>query len=88
MYRKLSAGSGGVVLHLETAAYHGLNEVGALTWSLLEEETTMASLMQRLRGHFDNAPDEFEDDIAGFVESLAARGLVVVESSSANGGVA
>ena len=29
VYRKLADGAGGVVLHLDTAAYHGVNETGA-----------------------------------------------------------
>ncbi len=37
VYRTL-AGEGGVLLHLESGAYHGLYEVGTLIWGLLDEE--------------------------------------------------
>ena len=36
-YRGMGEREGGVLLHLDTAAYHGLNEVGALIWRLLEQ---------------------------------------------------
>ena len=36
VFRRLGGETGGVVLHLGTAAYHGVNEMGALVFSLLD----------------------------------------------------
>jgi hypothetical protein len=79
-YRKLADGSGGVLLHLDTAAYHGLNEVGAFVWSILEPGITFNELMTRLSDEFIDAPPTLEDDIAYFLRSLEERGLVSIES--------
>ena len=55
-----------------------LNEVATLIWEALEycdePETLAAYLMPRLSGVGD---EQLEVDIAGFLEQLRARGLVV-----------
>ncbi len=79
VYRKLTEGSGGVLLHLDSAAYHGLNEVGALIWSLLRGGTTFATLVEEVRTHLDDAPPNLVDDLSEFLEDLQARKLVVLE---------
>jgi hypothetical protein len=75
-YRSMGEGEGGVLLHLDTAAYHGLNEVGALIWRLLEEPTAFDTLLQELRDRLQQVPPQFEEEIGQFVDELAERGLV------------
>jgi hypothetical protein len=86
-YRKLADGSGGVLLHLDTAAYHGLNEVGAFVWSLLESGISFGDLMARLSHEFVDAPPTLEDDIAYFLRSLEERGLVSIDEPAIGGEV-
>jgi hypothetical protein len=75
-YRSMGEGEGGVLLHLDTAAYHGLNEVGALIWRLLEEPKAFDTLLQELRDRLQQVPPQFEEEIGQFVDELAERGLV------------
>ncbi|HEY3208218.1 MAG TPA: PqqD family protein [Actinomycetota bacterium] len=75
-YRSMGEGEGGVLLHLDTAAYHGLNEVGALIWRLLEEPKAFDTLLQELRDRLQELPPQFEEEIGQFVDELAQRGLV------------
>ena len=56
VYRAL-AGEGGVLLHLESGAYHGLNEVGTLIWGLLDEDKTFDRLVAVRRDHLLDPPD-------------------------------
>jgi hypothetical protein len=86
-YRKLSDGAGGVLLHLDTAAYHGLNEVGALVWSLLGPGIPFGELMSLLSHELVDAPPTLEDEIASFLRSLEERGLVMVEDPTDQGDV-
>lgn len=79
VYRKLVEGSGGVLLHLDSAAYHGLNEVGTLVWTLIDEGTTFASLLTELRTRLENTPPDLAEDIAEFLEQLGERDLVVFD---------
>jgi hypothetical protein len=75
-YRSMGEGEGGVLLHLDTAAYHGLNEVGALIWRLLEEPKAFDTLLQELRDRLQDPPPHFEEEIGQFVSELAERDLV------------
>jgi hypothetical protein len=75
-YRSMGEGEGGVLLHLDTAAYHGLNEVGALIWRLLEEPKAFDTLLQELRDQLQQVPPQFEEEIGQFISELAERDLI------------
>jgi len=75
-YRKLTDDAGGVLLHLDTAAYHGVNEIGALIWSALEGDPTLEDVVARVREHVPDAPAELDEDVAAFLTGLADRNLV------------
>ena len=66
---------GGVLLHLDTAAYHGLNGVGALAWSLLDG-VTFEKLLDDLRARLEGIPPTFEEEIGEFLRDLAERDLI------------
>jgi hypothetical protein len=80
-YRSLGDGEGGVLLHLGTAAYHGVNEVGALVWSSLEG-VTFLQLVDKVRAQLASTPPSLEADIAEFVGELVERDLVLYGSSA------
>lgn len=65
-----------VLLDVETAGYFGLDEVGSVVWDELQGGTTFGTLLQALRGRFEDVPPTFDDEIAAFVAGLAERGLV------------
>ena len=77
MFRELVDG-GGVLLNLDTAAYHGLNQIGTIIWSLLDGGTRFADLVGALRGRIEAAPSNLEEDVAEFLEGLAQRDLVML----------
>ena len=80
-YRALD-GEGGVLLHLDTANYHGVNQVGGLIWELLDGRS-FAALLEELEARIEDVPASFESEIAAFLEDLSERDLVVQESGSA-----
>jgi hypothetical protein len=77
-YRSMEEG-GGVLLHLDSAAYHGLNEVGGLIWGLLEEPKSFDKLIPELRGQLQDVPARFEEEIRQFLGELAERDLILTE---------
>lgn len=77
VYRELASG-GGVLLHLDSAAYHSVNAIGALIWSLLDGDT-VADVAQRLAKELRDPPPSLVDDVQEFVDALVARDLVTVE---------
>jgi hypothetical protein len=66
-----------VVLHLDTAAYHGLNGGGVLVWEMLDG-ISFGQLLDDLRARLDDAPAGFEQDIDRFLTALAERDLVLL----------
>src|SRR5919106_83988 len=84
-YRSLGDDEGGVLLHLDTAAYHGLNPVGALIWSLLEDGATFEALLVGLKRELKDTPDTFQEEIAEFLAELAERNLILHEEGNGSG---
>jgi Coenzyme PQQ synthesis protein D (PqqD) len=67
---------GGVLLHLDSGQYHGVNRVGLLVWDLLEGEPTFALLLADLRRQLADPPDRLEGDIDAFLDGLLSRDLI------------
>src|ERR1700747_2475971 len=76
-YRDLE--EGGVLLHLQSGAYHGLNSTGSAIWNLLDGEPTLGDVVARLGSRLDEVPPSLEQDVAGFLEGLRRRDLVTVK---------
>jgi hypothetical protein len=75
--RMFDDGQGGVVLHVGSGAYHGINRIGAVIWdSLPEEGAALGDVVARVRAQLDDAPADLEDDVIEFFEQLAERDLV------------
>jgi hypothetical protein len=76
--RELGGDEGGVLLHLESGAYHGVNQVGLLIWELVDGERTVAEVIDAVRSRVVDGPPELEGDVAGFLGRVLERDLVVV----------
>jgi hypothetical protein len=78
-FRSLGEGEGGVLLHLDTAAYHGLNGGGVAVWELLDG-ITFTELLAKLRSQLDENPAGLEQDMDRFLTDLAERDLVLLRA--------
>jgi hypothetical protein len=76
VYRELAGDGGGVLLHLESGAYHGLNETGSLIWELLDGERDFTALVADLRDQLDDAPDDLGAETERFLADLRERDLI------------
>jgi hypothetical protein len=76
VFRRLAEGSGGVLLHLDSTQYHGVNEIGAAIWELTEADVAFGDLVTSLRGRLDDPPADLEADVESFLRELEGRGLV------------
>ncbi len=65
---------GGVLLHLDSGSYHGVNGVGALIWSALDGHT-MDEIVDIVRSKVEDAPPDVGSDVQAFVDDLIERGL-------------
>jgi hypothetical protein len=82
VFRELADGTG-VLLHLDTTAYHGVNRIGVLIWSLIDEGTTLSQLTDDVRSRVMDPPPEIADDVEEFVRDLSSRDLILVEDPRA-----
>jgi len=73
-YRDLE--EGGVLLHLESGAYHGLNRTGSVIWKLLGPEPTLPRLIEQVRESFEDPPQTIADEVADFVAGMSERDLI------------
>lgn len=79
-FREL-ADEGGVLLHLDTADYFGVNAVGALVWDLADD-VTFADLLAALRARLEDVPETFEDEIRAFLTEMESRSLLQLHTGS------
>jgi hypothetical protein len=75
------AEEGGVLLHLDTGAYHGLDEVGSLIWELLDGRTA-SEVVAQLCQRYEDAPPTLEEDTREFLARLVERDLIVSERAA------
>ena len=78
VFRELADDVGGVLLHLDSGAYHGLNATGTLIWNLIGDGSTLGDLLSGLRSRIADAPADLEGDVEDFVQDLVERGLLTV----------
>jgi len=76
VYRALADDAGGVVLHLDTAAYHSVNAFGAYVWGLLVDGITFEELLATIEASAEGTPATLREEVGGFVEALHERDLV------------
>jgi hypothetical protein len=79
-FRRLENGSG-VILHLGSTQYHGVNEVGAAIWELIEPPRSFVDLVEELRGQLEDPPAALEVEVADFLRDLAERDLVTLSAA-------
>jgi hypothetical protein len=78
VFRRLEAGKGAVLLHLDSGDYRKLNEVGALIWTLLEDSPTREELVARIRAAITQPPPDLESEVEAFLGALRERGLLEI----------
>jgi hypothetical protein len=76
VFRELQDGEGGVLLHLLSGEYHGLNQLGCVVWGLMDSDRAFGDLVGDVRGRLDDQPDNVEQDVSTFLEGLRDRDLV------------
>lgn len=84
-YQELADGLGGVLLHLETGQYHGVNSIGALVWSLVGDGARFGDLVDAVREQVEDPPADLTEDVAAFLAELQARNLISLEDGDDDG---
>ncbi|MGI8501484.1 MAG: PqqD family peptide modification chaperone [Hassallia sp.] len=81
---QISSDLGGeaVILNLKTGVYHGLNEVGALIWTLIQEPKPVRDIKQILLQEYEVEPQQCDRDLKALLEDLLAAGLINVKNNT------
>ena len=78
VFRDLAQDEGGVLLHLDTGAYHGINPIGVVIWNAIGDGSKLEELVDAVRLRVTDTPDELEADVVAFVEDLVQRDLLAL----------
>jgi hypothetical protein len=76
--RSLAEGQGGVLLHLVSGQYHGVNPIGLAIWDLIAQEPTVHEVVEALRDRVEDPPPDLERDVIEFLTEVHERDLVAV----------
>jgi hypothetical protein len=77
VFRELADGTG-VLLHLDSTAYHGINQIGVLIWNLIDDGITLRQLIDDVRSRVLDPPSQIDDDVAEFIHDLGSRDLIIL----------
>jgi hypothetical protein len=69
-------GSETVLLNLQDGVYYGLEDSGALVWTLLRQPVTVADIRDAVVAAYDVDPARCERDIRSLITDLADRQLI------------
>lgn len=71
-----------VILNSDTGKYHSLRGVAADIWSLIQEPTTVATVLDSLLQKYDIDPDTCGRDLTEFLSHLVTEGLVTIQDET------
>lgn len=83
---ELGGGEGGVLLHLKSGQYHGIDTVGWAIWNLLDGARSLDEIAEALRAQYPDAPGRVGHDVVSFVQGLLDRGLVRIATPPGDAG--
>ncbi|MCG3154480.1 MAG: hypothetical protein DKINENOH_01074 [bacterium] len=73
-----------VILNVASGVYHGLDEVGARIWHLLQQPITVAELHATILAEFEVEAEQCRQDILQLLHELLDAGLInLVDAPSA-----
>ena len=66
-----------VLLDEKSGLYFGLNEVGSRILDLVQEPTSVATLLETLHDEYEVSSGELENDLMEFLEDMIRQGIIV-----------
>lgn len=71
-------GNEAVILNMNAGTYHGLNEVGARVWNLIEQPQVVKDIQQTLLQEYEIEPSICIKDLLALLNDLQSAGLIEV----------
>ncbi len=81
---QISSDLGGeaVILNMNTGTYHGLNEVGAFVWDLIEQPQVVKDIQKRLLQEYEIESSVCTKDLLVLLNDLHGAGLIEVKNET------
>ncbi len=73
-------GDEAVILNMNTGIYHGLNEVGAFVWNLIEQPQVVKDIQQKLLQEYEIEASVCTNDLLALLNELQSAGLIEVKN--------
>ena len=73
-----------VLLNLKTGKYFGLDPTGTRIWHFLVETGSLGLVYKRMLDEYDVEAERLRADLLALVDQLAAHGLILLDTSSAD----
>ncbi|NWF57749.1 MAG: lasso peptide biosynthesis PqqD family chaperone [Fischerella sp.] len=82
---QISSDLGGeaVILNIKSGTYHGLNEVGARIWNLIQKPKTVKDITAILLEEYEVEAEQCERDAIALLEDLFGAELINVTNETA-----
>lgn len=79
---QISSDLGGeaVILNMNTGTYHGLNEVGAFVWNLIDQPQVVKDIQQKLLQEYEIEALICTKDLFALLNDLHGEGLIEVKN--------
>jgi Coenzyme PQQ synthesis protein D (PqqD) len=81
---QISSDLGGeaVILNLKSGVYHGLNEVGASVWELIQKQQIVKDIKQSLLEQYEVEEEQCDRDLKMLLEDLLTAGLINIKNET------
>ena len=74
-------GTTGILLHLDSGKYFGLNDVGTRIWTLIAAHHTLQGVLTCLEEEFEATPEVLKHDLLQLTGDLTANGLLAADEA-------
>lgn len=64
-----------VILNVASGVYHGLDEVGARVWHLIQQPRTVDEIRDAILDEYEVVPEQCERDVMTLLQQLVQAGL-------------
>jgi hypothetical protein len=71
-----------VILSLKSGVYYGLDGVGALVWTLIQEPKIVSEIRNAILEEYEVEPERCERDLLALLQKLADAGLIEVRDAT------
>ena len=73
-----------VVLNMKSGTYYGMDQVGALVWSLVDEPRTLEYIREAILQQFEVERESCERDLIAFLYEMESAELISIENGTGN----